>query len=283
MARKQESDMTVTAAGRVEWLLRKIWFGSQTRMARDIGVSKSAVANILAGRRTPGRGFLLAVAAHPLINQTWLLSGEGEPLFVPMQAPIDPPSTATELVLPVADHFLPGPVAQFQDQLRGSYLPVARHDYRPTRYWLHLSSDELSDFGIGASDDLLVETDTRLITQLALPEWLCAVTVEAKAPPTLRQLKFDKTSGTLIDATPIAEARLARRESAPASRPEQRNLARLLPADPDDQNGANEPQASTKSEPTPAIPTATIPLDKVCGTVVLRQARWPWPQQSKDR
>lgn len=66
---------------RIAWLMGKLWMGSQTKMAAALGVSQSTIANILAGRRKPGRILLSALAAYPSVNENWLRHGVGAPIM----------------------------------------------------------------------------------------------------------------------------------------------------------------------------------------------------------
>lgn len=68
-------------AKRIDWLLQKLWAGSQSRMAGETGVSQSAISNVTTGRQQPGRKMLEKIAAVPVINLPWLLSGQGQPFI----------------------------------------------------------------------------------------------------------------------------------------------------------------------------------------------------------
>src|SRR5688572_1182116 len=89
-----------TPAERLQFVLRKIWGGSQTRMARDTGISQSAISNVVTGRQQPGRHILAAVASHPLIDAAWLLTGVGMPIVG---------TAADEPVLPITRALFEGP------------------------------------------------------------------------------------------------------------------------------------------------------------------------------
>lgn len=78
MARKKSRNQE--ASQRVQHLCEALWQGSPTKMARDVGVTRSAIANVTTGRQEPGRAILAAIAADPRVNAKWLLTGQGEPL-----------------------------------------------------------------------------------------------------------------------------------------------------------------------------------------------------------
>src|SRR5689334_73205 len=64
---------------RVRYLLEVFWNNNRSAMARDIGVSHSIIAKVVAGDQPPGRHLMAKIAEHPRINPGWVLSGEGEP------------------------------------------------------------------------------------------------------------------------------------------------------------------------------------------------------------
>jgi transcriptional regulator with XRE-family HTH domain len=120
-------------AQRVDWVLKKVWSGSQTRMAEDIGVSQSAISNVVTGRQQPGRKLLAAVSSNSLINSTWLITGEGDPLITLGTEP-------GRRALYVARRLFEGHPEDNGDCL-GSMMEVPIPYYRPSRYWMQVHSD----------------------------------------------------------------------------------------------------------------------------------------------
>jgi transcriptional regulator with XRE-family HTH domain len=145
-------------AQRLELLLEKLWNSSQSRMARDTGVGQSTLANILAGRRRPGRGIIAAIAAHPLVNQRWLETGIGSPL---QQA--DPTPMIGEFALPVAKDLFAGKPDDHRDRLEEYLFPVPRRLYDESRYWLVIRQGHPvtrdDDLKIAGGDAVLFEPD----------------------------------------------------------------------------------------------------------------------------
>lgn len=141
---------------RVLVLLNKIWGGNQSRMAADIGMSQSAVSNVVTGRQTPGRKLLAAISGHPLINGAWLLTGDGDPLL-----PVAAESGTKALY--VAKRLFAGAPEDNGDCLGPLYEVPARY-YRPSRYWLRITNDHSfarhESLCLRAGDMVLFDCDT---------------------------------------------------------------------------------------------------------------------------
>lgn len=144
-------------AKRVEWVLKNVWEGVQVKMASDIGVTQSAISNIITGRQQPGRKFLAAVASNPAINSKWLISGDGEPLARPNSEP-------GRRALYVARTLFEGLPDDHGDCL-GDMLEVPLRLYRPTRYWFEIPADcplvSVSSLKIAVGDLMLFEPDQK--------------------------------------------------------------------------------------------------------------------------
>jgi hypothetical protein len=153
--KKPEWDLE-TPTGRIEWLMRKLFDNSQTRMAKEVGITQSALANVLGGTRKPGLTMLTAIGSHPAVNLPWLITGEGQPLSAPTE-----PETAKDYYLPISDRLLPGPPDQNLEA--GEHYPVARPLYRPQRYFCRLRAEHLdglpAELVIRPGDMLLIEAD----------------------------------------------------------------------------------------------------------------------------
>src|SRR4051812_7212842 len=88
---------------RIGLLLRLVWAGNRSAMARDLGVSHPVISRVAAGQQEPPGKLLLALAGRPTVNLRWLFLGEGEPLN-----PRDPAAAGGRFA-PVATRLLPGP------------------------------------------------------------------------------------------------------------------------------------------------------------------------------
>lgn len=142
-------------AERVDWVLKKVWGGSQTRMAEEIGVSQSAISNVVTGRQEPGRKFLASVAGNSLINSTWIITGQGDPL-------VTLGSEAGRRAAYVARQLFEGRPDEHGDCL-GHMLEVPLPFYRPSRYWLQVDGTspliEAEQLRIAVGDIILFEPD----------------------------------------------------------------------------------------------------------------------------
>jgi hypothetical protein len=170
-----------TPAGRIEFLLRVLWSGSQRKMSQDLSVSQALISKVVRGERAPGSKLLDAVANHPRVNRLWLHEGQGEPLRAEHhEAPAD------EYWVPIARLILPpGPPADHEGLLAGPRLPVAAFYYRSSRYLLEIGADDavvrVSELKIAPGDMLLLETDSATWQGdvRVLNDRLCAVRGEA--------------------------------------------------------------------------------------------------------
>jgi hypothetical protein len=146
-----------TETGRFLFLLNKIWAGSRTRMARDIGVTQSAISNVATGRQRPGRKILALLAAHPLVDPGWLLTGQGNPLM--SDAPVG------EASLPIAAQPFNGLPMDHPDALEASSYPVPKWLFRDSRYWSRVDAQspfaEDGKLRIAVGDMLLWEPDPK--------------------------------------------------------------------------------------------------------------------------
>lgn len=70
-----------TTRDRVMWLLKFLWDGNRSAMAREVGFSHTAIFKFVNGKRAPSRGLLAAIAEHPKVNGAWVRHGTGEPLL----------------------------------------------------------------------------------------------------------------------------------------------------------------------------------------------------------
>lgn len=144
-------------AKRVEWVLKNVWEGVQVKMASDIGVTQSAISNIITGRQQPGRKFLAAVASNPAINSKWLISGDGEPLTRPNSEP-------GRRALYVARTLFEG-LPDDHGECLGGMQEVPLRLYRPSRYWFEIPAGcslvSAPELKIATGDLVLFEPDEK--------------------------------------------------------------------------------------------------------------------------
>jgi hypothetical protein len=189
-----------TPAGRIEFLLRVLWSGSQRKMAEDLSVSQALISKVVRGERAPGSKLIDAVANHPRVNRLWLHEGQGEPLRAEhREAPAD------EYWVPIARVILPGPPADNVGLLAGHRVPVAASYFASSRYLLEIQADDavvrVSKLKIAPGDLLLMETNgaTWQGDVRVLNDRLCAVRSEVGDRPQhlLAKAKVDPRKGTL--------------------------------------------------------------------------------------
>ena len=80
--RKQRRKASDAVIARIATLLNEEWGGSQTKMAKAIGVSQSTLSNVLSGRRAPGRELLTAIARQAKGKADWLILGSKDTTFL---------------------------------------------------------------------------------------------------------------------------------------------------------------------------------------------------------
>ena len=234
-------------------------------MATDTGLSQSAISNVVTGRRAPGRKILATVSAHPLVNATWLLTGEGEPLVMEEQ-----PGHAGRHFCPVAGELLTGSPRDCRDRLTGQYRPVAAPDYGECRYWFQLATDEFIDRGFAPGDWLLMDTDGFWLQRpTILTGQPCVVLSGNKTTPTLniRFLRYDpkmKPAGKYV-----VDALVASQEQQLPWRG--RNLRNIRI-----RTEAKGTVVKSKKVVPPSIKTADlVPLKKILAVAVKLERQWP--------
>lgn len=156
--KKKTPIKTTEIADRIGWLMQKLWRGSQTAMAADLGVTQGTIGNVLARRRKPGRMLLAALASHPLVNESWLHNGLGSPLVM------EATGAGSEAALPIAREPFGGFPEQHPEYLAEVLHPVPRRLYRPSRYWVHIDRDDhplalAPSFAVQNGDWILMEPD----------------------------------------------------------------------------------------------------------------------------
>jgi len=146
-------------AERLAWLRDNLWSGSQIQMARETGVYQGSLSNILRGKREAGRELLHKIGKHPRINESWLLTGQGEPIVESELIPV-----AGEAALHVARQPFTGLPHDNPECLEHYLLPVHRSLYKPTRYWIRVDEGhpltEHDSACIRAGDHILFEADS---------------------------------------------------------------------------------------------------------------------------
>lgn len=140
-----------TPAERVGWLLQHHWAGDRSRMAKDNGLTYTAIVKVVTGQQEPGRRLLAKLVEHSDVNAAWLLAGRGYAF-----------GDASIPVTRTVGLGMPGPEQTVAD----SPSTGIRGIYSPTRYWLQIQrdhplvQDEMQKVQPG--DRLLMETDRDL-------------------------------------------------------------------------------------------------------------------------
>lgn len=190
-ARQDGEASAESAAKRVRHLLLVLWSGNRSAMARDIGMSHTAINRVVSGQRPPGRSLLSAICCHPKVNPSWLLTGEGEPLLAERE------ETGTGgWVLPIARKAFLGPPEENRRLLTGDTFPIPVSFYRDSRYWLEVQAGDaaLRDAGerLKPGDLLLMETDASFWRDLhAVHDRLAVIRTHAKDESQLKLVKLD--------------------------------------------------------------------------------------------
>jgi len=153
----------ITSEGdRVSLLLDRIWDGNRSAMARDVGCSHTALANIASGRRKPGRELLRRIAAHDRVSPEWLFSGIGEPLREAAKSVVAAGSQA----LPVFAGSLPSAVSAGHCS---GWVDVPRSQWGEKRFCYRLSKGEVIAHNpaeaFRAGDLLVFESDAAVWTK----------------------------------------------------------------------------------------------------------------------
>lgn len=175
---------------RVVWLLENVWRGNRSEMARAIGVTHSVLTKIAAGQQNAGRRVLGAIASHPKVNPTWLLTGDGEPLLAAASEP------GTEgWPAPIFRQLLQGTPAENRGLWSGESFPLPGGLHRESRYWLKILPNNpilTHPFArIRPYDLLLMETDpVWWKADGVLDERICAVVPRGSEGPELAIVRF---------------------------------------------------------------------------------------------
>jgi len=140
--------------GRIGWLLRTYWGGSQAEMARELGCSQAAISRVLGGKLNPGKRLLKLIADHSGVEPQWVVTGEGP-------APPTRRPSPNARVLPITRVLLPHPPNEHSDSLEGEEFPVAEKMYRPTRCWYEVPPSasilEIAELRLQPHDLLLLD------------------------------------------------------------------------------------------------------------------------------
>ena len=142
---------------RMSWLLTHVWGNNMTRMARDLGVSQTAVSRVLGGQVPSGKmlEFLIVTAG---VNLRWLLTGQGQETLGRVGA-------VGGAFWPVVANLLPGQPSEHPELLSHLTLPAASPFVLESAYWhqvtagMPVASDRV--IGATAGDYLLLETAAR--------------------------------------------------------------------------------------------------------------------------
>ena len=137
---------------RVAWLLNRIWAGSQSAMARDVGISQSTVSRVVSNQLDLSPRFLRLLAKDPRVNAAWIHEGVGQPLQE---------STADDSTLPIFNRLLSAAELTSAAVPSAERQPVASELCLPARYFLRLNGSDAvvqpSAHGLLAGDRMLFQ------------------------------------------------------------------------------------------------------------------------------
>lgn len=157
-----------TPAERVGWLLQHRWAGDRSRMAKDNGLTYTAIVKVVTGQQEPGRRLLAKLVEHSDVSAAWLLAGHGSAFG---DGAI-PATRAVACGMPAREQL----ATDVQLSSMGSL-------FTPTRYWLQLQPDHPvvrdGQQKVQAGDLLLMETNGSLFqpSQEGWRDRLCVVRI----------------------------------------------------------------------------------------------------------
>jgi hypothetical protein len=187
-----------TPTDRFRTVIKNVFGGSQTVMARSLGCSPSMISRVVAGEKEPGPRLLMALASFPGISRRWALTGQGEPL-----SSLGPEPVAGDAMLPIARQLVPGHLEAYREFLTDACLPVLRRDYSRSRYWLVVDNDDHAERGLLPGDAILVESDGSWLSKplLLRGKW-CVLLPNTDGAPLLRRIEDDEYPETVIVDSP---------------------------------------------------------------------------------
>ncbi len=164
-------------SGRVKWLVETHYRGNRSSFAAAVGVSHTAIANIVNGKKPPGRKLLTAIAQRLAVNLDWLLTGQDSPFIGSNSGPARG--------VPISLNLLPGKPSDCISLLAGRWLDDSNRFFTSTQYWLLLETDHgvFQDIRLGfrAGDKILIETDPEKFPDKdSLSEHLCVLNLPEK-------------------------------------------------------------------------------------------------------
>src|SRR5579871_3469600 len=154
---RESSEAMPPLSARIDWLLRCNWGNNIAAMARDLGVSHTALSRVLTGQM-PSAKMLEALAKRVEVNTLWLLTGQGQP-----QA--ETAGAVGGVFWPVVSQLLPGEPKDYPELLSHITLPAASPYVLDAAYWMRVNADApivaaLSP-KVASGDYLLIETSMR--------------------------------------------------------------------------------------------------------------------------
>ena len=177
---------------------------------------------------------------------------------------------AGNLMLPVANRLLPGPVNEWREYLSGVYRPVCHDDYQPSRYWIVSTAIHDKSLGLDVGDIALIESHPFWLQRPGqILNDLCVVVEKDSADPQFRQVTYDEKSRLLISASSIQRQPAGRQKDRSASRPGHGSRGR-----------ASQEASGESAGMLPAAgvnPERGLDLTAIVGIVILRERRRPWP------
>lgn len=148
-----------TPGARLRRIVDEEWQGNQRLASRTLGISPTAISQLIHDQRSPSFAVVQAIFEHSQVDLRWFISGEGVPY----------PGTATPVdsrALPLAEHFLLGSPQHYAADLPSLVLPDAATMATDSRYLVRLRADEAAvrakSTKLAPGDLCLVETDSTI-------------------------------------------------------------------------------------------------------------------------
>jgi len=170
--------------------------GSQSALAKKLGVSQPAISRVAAGEQLPSGKLILALTKHTRLNLDWLFTGRGDKLLA---------EGGGSVKVPVADRPLPGAPEQHRDLLNEEYLAGCGVSLTPSMYWLRVQRNDpitgAADQKIRPGDLILLETDRSRfpkVDQIFQELWVVRLKIKGEIQHRLAEVTY--TDGGRMDA-----------------------------------------------------------------------------------
>lgn len=187
-----------TVGGRVRHLLKELWGGNQTNMARDVQCSQSALSQVEHGAE-PGKRLLSLITSCGRVNPEWLFHGKGDPASINVGN-----REHLNSILPISRIPLPGSPIDFRDLLTGDFAEAAPQLVTESRYYLVVQNDDCIartvEMNVAVGDHILVETDRNCFPALEqFYEQLCVIRITSRSGTRCCLALVDYVQGRIED------------------------------------------------------------------------------------